>query len=748
MQRIPVVLVSIAGLTLTVAAQSQNSQVAETSPAASSAGSTGAESAQLQEVVVTAEKREQRLQDVPIAITAIGAQQIANSGAVSVSALATSVPGLQYNAVAGNSQPYLRGVGSDITFPNADPSVATYIDGVFVAAGQGIDATLLSVDRVEVLAGPQGTLYGRNAVGGAINVITRTPTSQDDGSLTVGFGNYAQKTVDGYLEGGLTDNLAVGLYGSGSVRNSYLNFDYGSDSSPSGIGRNKLSSPDHESQWGLRGKLVFTAGDFKLTGSVEHDYVDGREASAVRQIQPNAVGYAFGAPSVITPYTVAVNDADYNKTRVNAVTLREEYELGWAKILGISGFRDLRNFGQIDFDGTLAPVIVETVSPYTSRQYSQELQLISAPSSKLKWIAGLYGFQERGGIEPTEVIAPVIFPMAGIPPIISTYADVLTRSLAVFAQATYPLTDAMNLTVGGRYSKDWKRFESHQDLGELDGTVDVAVPFPDATASWGKFTPKVTLDYKIEDTLLYATFSQGFKSGAFNLTAPATPGPVNPETLNAYEIGSKSDFFDRRVRLDLSAFLYNFKNIQVEVIDTQAGSSTILANAASARIYGAEAALTVAVTQDLTFHTGISALHSRYSSFPDFAGFAPAAVGNDTELLNVTGNTIQRAPKFTSTLGLTYERYLPNGGKVSTTANWYHNAGFFWEPSDTLRQKAYDLVDASVSYLFPGEHFTISAYGRNLTNQYYNNYQNISQFGTVVIDAPPRTYGMSAGFKF
>ena len=713
--------------------------------------------ATLDEIVVTAQKRSENVQNVPIAVQSINESTLDRARIATTQDLQFAVPALVYNNAANNAQPFLRGIGSDTNGPNYDVSVATYVDGVFISSNSGVIQSLLGVDRVEVLEGPQGTLYGRNAVGGAINVYTLTPDETFQAKMTVGLGNYNEYMAKGFVSGGVTDNLAVGLYFGYLNRDNYYTL---ANPFPHDPTLGDTTQPTHDLSAGIRAKAVWTPTDnIKLTGSAEYTNFSSPEMGTLRNIQVNGAGYALGAPHIIQPYYVDSNQPQETAIHTTAFTLREEVNLGWSSILGITGWRDLNLTGYDDLDGTSAP-FAGTGTPHSpARQFSQELQLLSPTGSAITWIGGLYYFHEYTGYNPVITNSAVLFQPAPFT-ISANDADVKTDSYAAFGQATIPLdfiAPALHVTLGARYTVDRKSITADgYFMTALGGTVVGPVTeFPDASKSWSKFTPRATLDYKMDNTLLYATYGKGFKSGAFNISTPSAPETaVDPENLTAYEIGTKSDLADGRVRLNTSAYYYSLKDLQVQIVSGGEGGRTSIQNAADGQAYGLEANLAAALTTELKMNAGLAWEHTKYTQFDNAASFAISTgpVGalniNSAAVFDATGNQLQRAPKFVSSVGADYSHSLSNGGSIDATLKWYYNGGFFWEPTNRFRQDSYSIVNLSVGYALPDHHTSIMGYVTNLTNAYYANSLLVIPFSVLTSDGEPRMYGMNVTWNF
>lgn len=709
----------------------------------------------LEEVVVTAQKRSENAQDVPIAVQALSAATLEKAQVETTRDLQFTVPALVYNNAANNAQPFLRGIGSDTNGPNYDVSVATYIDGVFISSNSGVIQSLLGLERVEVLEGPQGTLYGRNAVGGAINLYTLTPKEKVEANFNAGLGNYNKYTANGYVSGGVTDTLALGVYFGYSNRDTYYTL---TNPNPHDPTLGNLTQPHNELSEGIRIKGVWTPNEvFKLTGSVEYTYMNSLEMGALKNVQPNGAGYGFpGVPTDISHYLLDSNQPQQTRIKTFGAMLREEAFFNWASFLGITGYRDLSLTGYDDLDGTSAPIAGTGTPTSPARQFSQELQLLSPDSSRIKWIGGLYYFHEYTGYDPVITNSAILFQPAPFT-ISGNHAFVTTDSFAGFGEATIPLATNLRLTLGARYTVDRKSMTADGYFqtalgGPLVGPV---TEFPKDSAQWSKFTPKVSLDYRIGQTLLYASYGQGFKSGAFNISTPSDPeSTVNPENLTAYEIGTKSDFADNRLRFNTSAYYYQLKDLQVQIVSGGVGGRTSIENAANGEAYGVEAELVAAATSHLKFNASLAWEHTKYTNFDDAAGFVVSngPVGglnfNPSGVFNATGNELQRAPKFVSNLGADYTQPLPNGGAVEATVKWYYNAGYFWEPTNRFKQDSYNLVNLTLAYSLPDNHTSIRGYVSNLTNAYYANAFLPVPFGLLTQDGEPRMYGLNVDFTF
>ncbi|WP_084465894.1 TonB-dependent receptor [Sphingobium quisquiliarum] len=682
----------------------QNAPVAGVSGANGSSASSG----QIEDIVVTAQRRSENLQRVPVSVTAVTAEAVQALGVRGTQDLAVITPGLKVTISVGNATPFLRGVGAQSVGAGQESSIATYVDGVYIASQAGSVFALNNIERIEVLKGPQGTLFGRNATGGLVQVITRDPSQTPSVEASVGYDNFETLETKLYATGGIAPNLAVDFAGYYSHQGQ-------------GWGKNIPTGEDVNRtplDLSLRTKWLYEPGsDTRITLSADYSKTHSSKAVAVRAIEGavTATGYRFNGGFWDTA-------SDYfSDSRVEAWggSLKVEQGLGDIRLLSISAYRNTKGFQSFDQDASPTPGLVIALQP-REKQFSQELQLLSDESSPIKWIFGLYYFRNDARTNPNATVYPFLSHQPG--PIDQiTNARQVTTSLAAYAQATVPLGEDTNLTGGIRYTRDRRRLSGYNQT--ILTFADVALPrtvaepqkVTDSQPSW-----RLSLDHHFTpDLMVYASYNRGFKSGTFNLNALTAP-PLEPEKIDAFEGGLKVDALDRHLRLNIAGFYYDYSNIQLT--RTLSGTLQIL-NAASAKIYGAEAELTAIPFQGLTLRGSLSLMHSRYTSFPDAVLITPnrdpvtgqLTGGNSISSFDASGRHTINAPDYTFNLGATYETDL-GGGTLSLSGNYYRSARWFPEADNRIFQPGYELVSAEIGYSFPGDHYKVRLWGRNLTN--------------------------------
>ncbi|MBB6255239.1 TonB-dependent receptor [Nitrospirillum iridis] len=677
----------------------------------------------LQEVVVTAQKRAEKAQDVPIAITALSSEALTASGTIDTSDLKALTPGLNFNtALAGYGQPRIRGVGTTAQGPGIENPVATYVDGVYIASPSGALFSLIDVDQVAVLKGPQGTLFGRNATGGLIQVTSRTPTPDFTADLQTTYGNYNTVGTSGYVSGG----LANGLMASAAVM--YEN-------QGDGFGKNLVTGQDVQTHRSIagRGKLLWQADadtDITLSG----DYAQYKAADpAFHTFSTNILGVSPSGGN----YDIALDQQPYVKTENWGTSLTAKHDFDSVQLLSISAYRESSLHTIFDPDETAAPLLNLDISQH-DKQFSQELQLLSTNSGPLKWVLGAYYFWADQRYDPSNTSGSFL------PGTLSLFTNQLLNSYAAFGQGTYALGDDTNLTAGLRYTMDDRSVKSSEVL-DIGGFLVTPVTPVNESKSFNKLTWRLSLDHRFSPELLaYASYNRGFKGGSF--TAMAFPEVVlKPEVLDAYEVGLKSDLLNRRLRVNVAAFYYDYQNIQVNQIQN---GLLFVYNAQGAHSYGMDADIEAQVTNHLSFNAGVSLLHARYTSFPAAFLTTPLQTGgNAVGTVDASGNHLQNTPDFTFNLGGRY--IIPiSFGDITVAANYYYNGGYYTAPENRLKQPHYNVLDASVTWTSTDDRYSLRFWAKNLTDQFYTTQMDATNFGDSWGSAPPRTFGVTAGLHF
>ncbi len=707
-------------------------QIAGAGPAPAVAGSDGN---QIQDIVVTAQRRSENLQNVPISVTALSADRLQAANVQSTASLQAVTPAITFSDVNGFLEPSIRGVGSRSAGASVENSIATYVDGVYIASAPGSLLDLNSVERVEVLKGPQGTLFGRNATGGLIQVITRDPKFTLGGSGSLGYGSYNTSRFDGYLTGPLTRDVAADVA-------------IGLGHQADGYGRNfTTSNPTDRTDlsFAARTKLLWNAGP-TTTVHLSADYSQLNTSDPTIAAQSGAPNTnnrdALGNPIILfhAPHDTYANvDADHFLL-TGGGSLRVDQKIGGYTLSSLTAYRRTKFYQQFDADAGPKPAVGEIFIQHDG-QFSQELQLTSPQHGSFTWIAGVYYYDLKSAFDPFTLFLGVPNPMQSTS-VLRNHLE--NESIAGYAQGTLELGASTNLTAGIRYTDERRSQRASTTVTSAAGAQTVtSVPyesFRSDTPTW-----RVSLDHKFgPDALGYASWNRGFKSGGYNSSVPTAPNYL-PERLDAYELGAKTTLFDRRLRLNAAGYYYDYNNIQV---NTYLGSLGVIYNGAKAEVYGVDLDFDLIVAEGLRLSGGTNVNHARFTNFPaaqigryTAAGTIAVAPGS------ATGNHLPYAPDATFNLGLDYKHPL-FGGEVEFFANDLYNSGFFSQADNLLHQGSYHLLNASVTWRPDGARYFVKAYVNNALNEDIYEYLAVANGGQSVSYQAPRTFGATVGVKF
>lgn len=730
----------------------------------------------LGEIIVTAQKRSESLETVPISITALTANTLESANVVTVSDLTALTPGLQAQRTAGVfSTPYIRGVGSNSSLVGDDSSVATYLDGVYLSSKYGNLFDLYNIERVEVLKGPQGTLFGRNATGGAINVVTKDPSDQPEAKIEGTYGNYDMSSVKAYAAGPLTDILGASVSVLHQNGGGFVHSIYGGALQ----GGNKDNS--------IMAKFVLKPND-QLRLVATADYSDSADAEGLAGgFVPGSVPLAkfLGGATAFGVDVSSAGTGPQNDVINKGVSLHLTYDMPWANFVSISAYRTVSASVIYDEDGSNANIFLFH-DDETDKTFSQEFQLLSNGSGPLKWMVGADYADDRPAYAPLSLFVGMPYPPTVASVQAATFAspnnalidiDATARDKAeaVFGQSTYDIAAATRVTVGLRYTREEKYFTGNESALVPNGLlltppnpaesnsltpVPIVATAPGTSVTYSKPTWRFSLDHDFAEGIMgYLSFNRGFKSGAYNTTSVAAhPAPVSPEVLDAYELGVKSELLDRRLRLNGAIFHYSWKNLQVERVNASTGVVT-LENAAQAKSDGIELEADASLTQALTMHVGLAGLHSEYENFTDAAVNVPCNIypttpgcvvpaGNGQGFINASGQTQIFAPKFTGNLSLDYRTPFIDGTSLVLSAQYYHNSGYDSEVGGRLNISSYDTLGVSGSVFSPGEKYFVKVWGKNITDAHIVAYTDASGEGDRFDYYRPATYGITLGAKF
>ena len=641
--------------------------------------------------------------------------------------------------------------GAEYALVFAETACMSGLDGAYQPRPTAALTEFLDVDRVEVLKGPQGTLYGRNATGGAINIVTHDPDNQFGADSDLIYGNYDHVVFKGYLNAPVTDDTAA------RVSAFY--------SSHEGFTRNLFNGGglDNENVWGLRGKFKYDpANNLSIVllaeYTREHDsrnlaekLVDSPDLPLpVRDLAP-LLGYA--APVIpADPRAIYADSANVGVTTQTRLNAAVTWKLETVELKSITGFTHVRANGLLDLDATEVPFSYDDELD-DSRSVVESLQLSSTTDSALQWITGAEYLHEEAS-QNFDARLPLFGPPSDIPlgplsPIAGFIwnSSIRTNAVSGFVDGRWAFAPRFTLTGGVRYSWEDKRANFSETLvdpfGILTGVPGTAVIPAQPQKTFSAWTPKAGIEFRpLDHTLLYLTATRGFKSGGFNLMN--TGEEFNPEKIWSYELGAKTNWLDNRLRTNVSAFYYDYKDLQVNQFS---GVTNLITNAAKSKIKGIEAQIDARPVEFLDFDLGLAYLDANYSQYLTRDA---NQVGNP--VIDLSGNQMPKAPKFTGTLGSNLTIPLQAAGKLTLRGEVRYQSSVFFDQFNTpqLQQGGYALFNARVAYTTPDAHWELALFGQNLGDKLYRQsmvrVDNV--FGTAAFFGAPRLYGVEAHYRY
>jgi iron complex outermembrane recepter protein len=692
----------------------------------------------LAEIVVTAQKRSENAQDVPVSVTALSAADLVNRQIEDITDLQRQVPSMAVGQLYGANLITLRGISTGLTVGTEDASVAVHVNGVYQPRSRSLDVALMDLDRVEVLAGPQGTLYGRNATGGVVNYITKAPTKELSGEITGVAGNFKRLGVKGTLSGPITDRIGFRISGLW-------------DDQRTGFTKNLLAGAPNDTLEAKTSKGGHVTLTFEPVDALKIDfdamYLKTKTAASFSPFGPSNSAavqtlldpQSFRAHEIYTSYPNALD----SKFGLYSLTVAWDISND-TQLKSISAFQTYEDDMFIDNAGS-AFTAVAVHQKDDDHTFTQEFDLTTHSfSNRLTSIYGLYYFDDQIKID-TEVpfnIAP--------PPNFYIFSpNVLkAKSYAAFTDQTLTVTDRFRLIAGIRYNHDKKETTNGLSIPPFG----VICAFNDSR-TWSAWTPRVGAQYDItKDVMSYVGWQKGFKAGGF--TANTCGNPFEPESIQGPEIGIKSELFDHHLRLNVAGYYYKYKNLQVqqEFGVGQFGTT----NAAEAKIKGVE------ITARAGFDNGLSAdlaMNLQSAKYTDFhncnetsridACTTPALFALLTE--DVSGNRLNRAPSYSVNLGVEYE-YNIAAGSLLFRAETFHSGKVNYDEFDTpaMSQPAFNVQNLFLTFTSASQRYQVRGFVKNLGDKDYKiaaffNSADGEPSGTW---APPRTYGGELTFKF
>ncbi|MFC3053122.1 TonB-dependent receptor [Kordiimonas pumila] len=735
------------------------------------------------EIVVTARRREETLVDVPIALSVQSGEQLDLSGATDITALQRMTPNLTLQVARGTNSTlttFIRGIGQQDPLWGFEPGVGLYVDDVYIARPQGAILDIFDIERIEVLRGPQGTLYGRNTIGGAVKYVTARLSEDPSMKVRANVGTFGQHDLIASGSVPLGDIIKVGAAVGIYNRDGYgTNFYTGSETN------NKKS-------WSGRLTLEATPStDLFFRISADRTEDDSQANHGHRELPiPAAFG---GAPFTGAPFNIDIpaeafpvqegvydtwsGVGDNNEVITQGISMLAEWTVSDALTLkSVTAYREGVTHGDgIDFDGTPEPLfdVVAPPSVYDDHQFSQEVQALLSYEN-WRGVIGAYYMKAmaQGAYDTILGIAASALPGAPTPSLTQgTSGSVDTKSYALFADVDVDISERINISLGGRWTREEKEgivFKANY-LGQgspvtgRDGILLQQLTDYTNELTFEEFTPRVSVSYKLSDNSnVYASYSKGFKSGGFDMRgdATATPDTVNgyaPEKVDTYEIGFKGEFFDRRLSVATAVFQAKYDGQQVtsqQINSTGTGVVSFVDNVGNSTIKGIELEAKAQLTDAFSIDTAIGYIDA---SFDEYFAYVPNPGGSPAFVLgNVADSRVfQNTPEWNGNVGFTYLFDLGKNGSVNVRGAMSFRSGtsMFETPIPAVDQGAYQLVDMSIVWTSASDSWRVGIHGRNLADEEYRtgayNFPGLA-YGDAVVGfyGPPRTVTASVEYRF
>ena len=705
-----------------------------------------AQAGNIETITVTAQRREELARDVPFSITTLSSKQIEQAGVVNMMDLTRVVPGLVITGDGAWSMPSMRGVSTTVSGPGNDSPIAIYVDGVYQPNELGGFFDLPDIKNIEVDKGPQGTLFGRNATGGAIQIWTKAPsfTPGMDVSATAGFfagaGSSraaADTQLKGFFTGPLSDNLAASLSFHVTNTDGYLD----------DVVRHHSFGDISDS--GARLKLLYNLSDSaSFTLTAYYNFRDDDHAASAVALHGISIGTLWPGGIVASrPWQISDDQLPYDRTQAKGIALRGDIETGLGTITSTTSYADVSVNADVDTDLAYsesclsAAACVDFKLPnYWEHTFSQEVYLASNKIGNFSYVVGANaylssGFQP-GVINDFSQVSP--FPsLQGTGPIFAFSAKIRTTAFAAFTELNYDLTDRLHLIGGLRYSDENKKGWG----GYLCCSTANLPQFADKT--WSNVIGRASIRYDLDDeSNVYFTFSQGFKSGVVpysdfsGLTA-------KPENINSFEIGYKGG--GENWQLNLAGFYYDYSDMQVQTFDRIVSQIT---NAASSTIAGIDLDGTYQATDELQFHLGATWLpRANFDTYNGAIGYTfPLTPGGLTQsVISMNGKRLLKTPELTSSLTATYQKDY-SFGNLRGSVSLYYSSSFNNDIAGIIKDGAYATLATELTYRPTGSNFELSVWGHNLTNTAYVNSAVPGAPATYVVFGPPLEIGVTVGY--
>ena len=693
----------------------------------------------VQDIIVTAQKRSESIQRVPIAITAVDGDTLSRSGITGTDAIQKLAPGLNISTIGSGfvSYTYIRGGGTNQVDIGADPSVAYFIDEIYIGGTAGLALDLFDIDRVEVLKGPQGTLFGRNAASGAISIVTKRPSTTFSGYASVEAGNYGSIVARAGVTGPLAGDSLFYRFSVGSKHHdAYVeNLNGGED-------------PGRLSSLAGRGQIEWRGSNARLL--ITADAMRGRNGQTAQFLATSL------KTSLLTPSAAATlplpRESFYRQSYrpgfenqdVRSLSGRLEWSMPVGELTSISAYRDSRFDRSQDYTPGADALRIDTEEH--SRTFSQEVRIASDVNQRLRWLLGAFYYHANQTRFDAQFLGSTFAAPAARNTVRADDARLVTTSYAAFGQLSFEIIDDLTLIAGLRYTQDQKRNDRDVSTTPRTATSDFTLSVRD---KWDAFTPAFTLQYNVSAaSMLYGSYRRGFKSGGFQSSPLASPEigmrPFNPEYVDSYEIGVKSSLLNRRLVVNADLFVSKIRDQQIlQTVLGTAGPINLVSNAGATAAKGLDISVKARPISAFRFGVDVTYQRARFDKYSTLVVGVPASFAGNTQL---------RSPRFTGAINADYDIGLANAATITVSGQYSYRTKQFYTPANLLTaglyQPGYSLADAQAVFRPSGGDWDIAAWVRNIGGTKY--FRNIVVVGTtgLGVTGDPTTFGGTLNVRF
>jgi iron complex outermembrane receptor protein len=731
---------------------------------------------EIEEVVITSQKRAEGIsvQDVPIAVTAVNEALLQRTFAVDLSDVGRLAPGavLAPSATfASFPNFFIRGIGISGSTRSLDPAVGIFVDGVYMGFPVGTVVDVFDRESIEVLRGPQGTIFGRNVTGGAVNVRTRRPTGEFGIRAELLAGNYSRLDASFSIEGPVvSDKVSAKLAVMKRNRDGYWDDNNGGSVNlavnPGGLPNSITGTKPDVDLLIVRPVLRFTPTD-NVDLTLIGEYVKDKSGTAnsrniINPIASRRPQSVFGYIPPTDPYEINHDLLGYNDLEVTSGVAELNWDLGHGIVTSVTGYRDVKYDSSTDFDGTPWTIFHFPDNSENGDQRSQEVRYASKLSDRYEFVVGAFYFDQTYFVgERRAIFAGTT--LASYPTALTDRAQIAyveQDNLSFFAEANFKIGDNWELTAGGRHTKE-KKSASFAALGTCSLNFATCSAVLSRSASWSDFTPKVAVKYNFnEDTMLYVSRTEGFRSGTFDARANTVDSFLNstpaPETVTSYELGFKTTFNDGRLRFNAAVYQSDYEDIQrlaleeVPLSVNSTGRIQRLINAASATINGVELEGSAIVAEGFKIDASIGWVDAGYDKFEGFDADGVPGYNPATDPIAAKNKKFERVPELTYNIAATYERPIAAGGSLAFRVGYTYSDEFYNDAlnAEIIKQPAYGLVDASINYRNEKGNLLVSLFGRNLADEDYFDFALDNALTTQTWGGTPRTFGVRISYSY